>query len=157
MSPMVILGILLAISVAGNGLLAKLYVGAKEDLAAETQRFKSFKAQVQVEGEKAEKEAKERTAAELKSKETADAENARTVAANARTIAELRHQRDSARSAFLSAAPTGSKCADNQACFDRAEYVRAHGELVKSLRGFADEGTAVTTDLDTAKRWATVR
>lgn len=157
MSPMVILGILLAISVAGNGLLAKLYVGAKEDLAAETQRFKSFKAQVQVEGEKAEKEAKERTAAEKKEKENADAENARTVAAHLSTIAELRHQRDSARRAFLSTPPTGSKCPDGQTCFDRADYLGAHGILVKGVRGLADEGTAVTDDLNTAKRWATVR
>ena len=57
-SPTVILGILLALSVAANGILAKLYVGAREDVARVTQAFASFKAQVKVEGEQAAAKAK---------------------------------------------------------------------------------------------------
>jgi hypothetical protein len=153
-SPLAILGILLAISVAGNALLAKLYVGAREDVAAITQKHSSFVAGVKVAGEKAEKDAKDRTAAEKLSKEKADAENAKTAAANAAAIAVVRHQRDSARSAFLSSTPPGSRCPDGQACFNRAEYQRAYGKLVADLRAIADEGTAVATDLNTARKWA---
>ena len=153
-SPLLIVGILLAISVAGNALLSKLYVGAKQDVAAITQKHNSFVAQVKVEGERSEAEAKARTAAEKLSKEQADAENKKSAAANAASIAELRHQRDSARRAFLSSSPPGSVCPDGQACFLKADFERAYGKLVADLRGIADQGTAVTIDLDTAKKWA---
>lgn len=154
MSPLAIMGLLLALAVAGDALLAKLYVGAKADVARIQQAYDSFVAQERALGEKAKAEAEATKKADIVAREKADAENAAAVARLNTTIGELRHQRDSARSAFLSAAPAGSKCPQGQACFDRAEFERAYGGLVKELRGLADEGTAVTTDLNTAKRWA---
>ena len=56
-SPTIILGLLLALAVAGDALLAKLYVGAKQDVARVQQAYDSFKAQVKVEGEEAQKKA----------------------------------------------------------------------------------------------------
>lgn len=149
-----ILVLLLALATAGDAILAKLYVGAKQESARIEQAFNSFKAQVKVEGEKAALEAKTREMQDKLRKDTADAENAHTIASLNATIGELRHQRDSARRSFLSSTPAGSKCPPEQTCFDRAEFQRTYGGLVKDLRGFADESTAVNTDLDTAKKWA---
>ncbi len=156
-SPTIILAIALGLSLLGNIGLGKWLISTKQEVARVQQAYDSFVAQVKVEGERSEAEAEARTAAELKSKEKADAENAKSAAAVAATISELRHQRDSSRRAFLSSTPPGSKCPDGQTCFDRAEYQRAYGGAVKGLRGLADEGTAVTTDLNTAKKWAIVR
>lgn len=153
-SPTIILAILLALAVAGDGLLAKLYVSAREDVARVQQAFESFKAEEKALGEKAARETAAKEAADKLAKDTADAENKTAVAALNSRIAELRHQRDSSRSAFLSKAPAGSVCPQGQACFDRPEFERAYGDFVKSVRGLADEGTAMTMDLDTAKMWA---
>ena len=57
MSPTLILGLLLAISVSGNALLSKIYIGAKQEVARVQQAYDSFKAQVKVEGEEAQKKA----------------------------------------------------------------------------------------------------
>lgn len=148
------LAIALAVALAGDALLARLYVGAEKAGAAAVQALESFRAQVKVEGEAAEKKSKETEANDKKRKESADAENRATVSALNRTIGELRHQRDSATRAFLSKAPAGSKCPDEQTCFNAAEYRGAYGKLTADLRNLADEGTAVTVDLDSAKRWA---
>lgn len=153
-SPTVILALLLFLSVVGNGILSKLYVGAREDVAREKQAYTSHLAQDKVLGDEAKKKADETKAADDKRKRDADAENKATAAATARTIAELRHQRDSATRGFLSSTPANSRCPDGQTCFDAAEFQRAYGDHVKRLRVLADEGTAVTTDLDTARKWA---
>ena len=83
--------------------------------------------------------------------EKANAENARTKSALAVALNSLRNTRPS--SSFVPAAPAGAKRPD-LACYDRAEYSRATGKLVEGLRGFADECTAATVDLNTAKDWA---
>jgi hypothetical protein len=152
-----ILGLLLALSVAWNGIIARLYVGAREDVASGKQAYASHLAQDRVVGEEAAKKAKVQEMSDKLKKDTADAENKAAAAATARTIAELRHQRDSATRGFLSATPPNSRCPDKQTCLDSAEFQRAYGEHVTRLRGLADEGTAVTTDLDTARKWARVR
>ena len=153
-SPTIILALLLALSVASDALLAKLYVGSQKEVARVQQAYDSFVAQVKVQGEEAQKKAAATEMADKLRKDTADAENKATAAANARTIAELRHQRDSATRGFLSSTPANSRCPPEQTCFNAAELQRAYGEHVKVLRGLADEGTAVVTDLDTARKWA---
>lgn len=145
--------IALAVAAAGDAILAKLWLGARDDRIRVESQFASFKAQVRAEGERAEQAAKAKAVADRKAKGEADAENARTASRNAAAIAELRHQRDSARSAFLSAAPAAPGGAD-VACFGRPDFERAYGNLVQELRGIADEGTKAVTDLDTGKAWA---
>ena len=154
MSPAIILGILLAISVAGNALLAKLYVGAREDVARITQAFNSFKAQVKVEGETAQKKAAATEMADKLKKDTADAENAATVARLNADIGKLRRDRDRARGSIVPPAPAGSGCPPEQACFDRAGLELALRDFVAGTRGLADQAAAVEADLNTAKRWA---
>ena len=152
-SPTLILGILLALSVAANGILSKLYVGAKEDVARVQQAFDSFKAQVKVEGEAAQKKADAEIAAHKLAKEQADAENVKTVSTLNASISKLRHDADSARGSWVPAAASSSNRPD-VSCFDKSALESALGGFVKDLRGFADEGAAATVDLDTAKRWA---
>lgn len=154
MSPTIILGILLAISVAGNAVLAKLYVGAREDVARITQAFNSFKAQVKVEGEAAAKKAAVTEMADKLKKDTADAENAATVARLTADIGKLRRDRDRARSSLVPAAPAGSVCPPEQACFERTGLESALRDLVAGVRGLADEGAALEADLNTAREWA---
>lgn len=148
-----ILGILLAISVAGNGLLAKLYVGSEKRVAAVTQAFASFKAQVKVEGDEAQKKADAQKMFDKLKKDTADAENVATVARLTTDIAKLRNDRDSARGGFVPPAPSGSKRPD-LSCYDRAALESSLGGFIAEVRGLADEGTAATVNLDTARRWA---
>lgn len=95
----------------------------------------------------------QRTIADEKRKEAADAENAHALATLAGTIKRLR---DDARTSggSVSASPAGSRCPPEQVCFDRAEYQRADGKFVAGARGLADEGSKVTVDLDTAAEWA---
>lgn len=89
-------------------------------------------------------------------KDRADETQQRTSDALTIALNSLRSTTDRASSAGLPAAPAGSSRAD-LACFDRAEYLREDGELTKRLvegaRSLADEGTAGTLGLDTAKRW----
>ena len=49
--------------------------------------------------------------------------------------------------------PAGS-ASPNLACFDRAEFERALGDLAGQLRAGADEGAAAAVGLDAARRWA---
>lgn len=90
---------------------------------------------------------------DLKRKEKADEENRRTVAALRASVERLRSDFRPGGGA-AAPAPAGSKCPDGQACFDRAEYLRADGVFVEEARGIADSCTAMNIDLDTAKRWA---
>ncbi len=93
---------------------------------------------------------------DIKRKERADEEHARRTAADRRTIGRLRADaalRDS-RGGSAAPAPAGSGCPAEQVCFDRAEYQRALGAFDSGARRLADEGTQVTTDLNTARDWA---
>jgi hypothetical protein len=84
-------------------------------------------------------------------KEEADEENRMERDRLRRTIEQLRARRPS--TVFLPA-PGASAGDPDLACFDRPLVERAYGTLVRGLRELADEGSAATVDLDTAKRWA---
>jgi len=83
--------------------------------------------------------------------EKANAENARTKSALAIALNSLRSQRPS--SGFVSAAPATSSRPD-LACYDRADLGGTIGKVVDGVRAIADECTAATVDLNTAKAWA---
>lgn len=117
----------------------------------------TFKEQVAQAAEAAAAEALKHTIADEKRKEDADAENARIHADDQRTIASLRDERDAARRRIVPPAPAGSKCPDGQACFDRAILEQSLRDYRSAIRGLVDEGSAVTVDLDTAKKWAQKR
>jgi hypothetical protein len=113
----------------------------------------TFKEQVAEAAQRQTEQALKRTIADEQRKEKADAENADTVTRLRADVERLRRERDS-RSSSIGTAPAASKCPDGQVCFDRAEFERAYRALVADLRAIADEGAAVTVDLDTAKKWA---
>jgi hypothetical protein len=119
-------------------------------LEASEAKYATFVAQVRTEGEAAKKAAKEQTEKDLKRKKEADNENQ----VNRKRIADLTQRlRERPAGGQLPPAPSGSKRPE-LACFDRSEYSGAYGKLIEGLRGLADEGTAATLDLDTAKAWA---
>lgn len=153
MSPTAIVLIVLAIAAAGDVILAKLYVGAREDVARITQAFDSFKADVKVMGEKAAADAAKQKADDEKRKRDADAENAATLAARDAAIGKLRADRDRARGNFLSAA---TACPASPAGADRyrSEYSGAYRDLVAGLRAQGDRGGKAVDKLNGAKKWA---
>ncbi len=154
-SPLIILGIALAISLAGNLLLGKLYVGAKQEVARVQQAYDSFVAQEKTLGEVAQKKADAQKADDDKRKRTADAENVATVARLNADIGKLRRERDSRSGGnILSSAPSGSGCPANQACFDRAGLESALRDYRTEIRGLADQAAALEADLNTARKWA---
>jgi hypothetical protein len=116
--------------------------------------YASFQGGVAALAEDARQRAARTDATNARNKERADEENRKRAIAVAATVRKLRADADDARRRFLSEAPAGSKCPDGQVCFDAAEFERAHGDLVARVRAGADEGTAMTLDLDTAKAWA---
>ena len=91
---------------------------------------------------------------DLKAKERADEQNRMDHARDAAIIARMRYDTDSARGSIVPPAPAGSKCPEGQACFDAAELERAERTRREAVRGLVDEGTAIATDLNTAKKWA---
>jgi hypothetical protein len=99
--------------------------------------------------------AKLRTDAVIKAdklrKETADAENNRTLDSLRADIKRLRDNRASGN--FLPAAPAGAGRPD-LACFDRALLERAIRDLDKGVQGIVDQCSETTVNLDTAKKWA---
>jgi len=113
--------------------------------------YAGFKAQVQAQGEAAEKVAKAKESADKKRKEQADAENTRLRTANAALNRSLRESRSA--SSFVPAAPSGSASPD-RACFDRAELERAIQSLDERVSQLIGKGDQAITDLDTAKGWA---
>lgn len=151
---MIYLLIALAIAGAGDVILGKLWLSARSEVAAETQKYDSFVADVRVMGEKAQADAKARTMSDKLAKDTADAENAATVLRLNTAIAKLRIDADRARGSLVPPAPAGSKCPPGQACFDAAGLESALRSRRDRVRGLADEGTAVESDLATARQWA---
>ena len=119
--------------------------------------YSQFKGGVQALGSAAEQAAAKRKLLDIKAKEYADAKNVTDLAAARARIAKLRASRNDTRGGSVSAAPAGSRCPDGAVCFDRAEYQRAVGEFTAGARRLADEGTQVTTDLNTAREWANRR
>jgi len=87
--------------------------------------------------------------------EKANADHAKVMADFNARIARMR-QPTNTTSYSLPAAPAASSRPD-LACFQRADFERESRELIEQLRagirGLADEGTAATVDLDSAKLW----
>lgn len=118
------------------------------------QEFAQYRADAQEKAARQTREALAIAVANERKKEQADAENARSLAAAAADRDRMRVERDAAVSRFLSAAPAASKCPDGQACFVRAEFDAAYRALVGEVRAVADECSALTVDLNSAKLWA---
>ncbi len=154
MSPTIILAILLAIAVAGDGLLAKLYVGAKSDLAAETQKYDGFVAQVKLLGDQQNAAAAKQKAADRANKEKADAEHAKTVAALTSTIGKLRRDASAGAGRGGLSAPAPSTASPTRTCFDPSKLSRALQVLDEGLLGIVETGSNAVDDLDNAKTWA---
>lgn len=97
----------------------------------------------------AEAQAKQRMH-ELRNKERTDAEYTRRDADLRRTIARLRERPVD----VAGERPASSRCPDGQLCYDRAEFERAYGELVREIRELAAEGSALALELEVAEEWA---
>lgn len=110
-----------------------------------------FKTSVESLGEAARKEKKRIEAQNKLNKEKAD-ETLRKLRSDNDKFKRLR---DNAGSRGLPKPPAETRRPD-LSCFDRTELERAYGELVKEVRGIADEGTEATIGLNTAKQWAGV-
>jgi len=155
-SPMLIMGILLALSLAGNALLSKLYVGAKQDVARVQQAYDSFKAQVKVEGEAAQKKADAEIAAHKVAKEKADAENVKAKSDLAGLYAayrSLRDQRSRAGGSILPAAAPGAASPES-ITFNRSGLDSALSGFDAGVTGLLEQGDKAIVDLNTAKAWA---
>lgn len=113
--------------------------------------YAAFVAQVKAAGEAAEKIARQQQATDQQRKEQADVENKHTLDALNADIKRLRHAR--ASGGFVPAAPAAAGRPD-LACFDRAELEQSIRALDTSVQGIADQGSAATVNLDSAKRWA---
>lgn len=114
--------------------------------------YQQFKGGVAALGRAAEKQNALIALNDLKNKERADDENRRTHTADINTILRLRRAADSARGSYVPPAPAGA-ARPEIACFDRAALESALRGFVGEVRGFVDEGTQATIDLNTAKIW----
>lgn len=146
---------LLMVGAAAAG-AAKMHAHDNIALEASEAKYNKFEGGVAALGTQAKKDAEAKRLKGIKDKEDADAENARDAAVVDAELARLRQlaaERNSGGGS-MSAAPAGSKCPDGQTCFDSAQYRSAMGTADTGARRLAGEGTSVTTDLNTAKRWA---
>lgn len=120
------------------------------------QEFTTFKATEAAQAKESRQRAANQAAEDAKRKDDADKRHAQTVAALDTALRGLRATADD-RPRNLPTAPTGSNRPD-LACFDRGEYQREMGaldaRLLSGSRGLADEGTASTLGLDSAKGWS---
>lgn len=147
-------GLILSMVVAGMGYGAvKMHAHDKIAYDKLNSQFVTFKTQVQANGRIAQDHAKAVDAANAKLIKDNDEKNLRQHNADINTIVRLRRDRDSASSGGVPKAPPNSPRPD-LICFDREAYKSAYGELVAEVRGLADEGTANTIDLDSAKEAA---
>lgn len=142
-----------AVVILGLGVSLKVQTSR---LASCKQEFATFQSQVKALGEVAAAKAKAQEAADIAKKEKIDNENQALRANNAALVRKLRLAANS-RKRELPAAPAASRRPD-LICLDRAEYQRENGainqRLFEGIRRLADEGTASTIDLDSAKSWA---
>lgn len=141
--PFSVQGIAIGVLVIGFGAYALHCEHVKRDRASFIAKLESNALAQKKENERIEKADKER-------KERADAERKRLLAHNAALAKRLRERPGAGT---VPAAPASSGRPD-LACFDRAEYQRAYGELVAEVRGGADEGSTCTVELDVVKGWA---
>ncbi len=157
-SPTIILAILLAIAVAGDGLLAKLYVGAKADAASERTARLDFVAGVKVAGDAQNaKAAAQKATDDKRAKEKDDANKKDQTALAGRyaaALASLRARSGTGAnrgsvSAF--AAVTGKSA---KTCYDSAAVDRAVSDFRQGVLGVLNQGDQAITDLTNAREWA---
>jgi hypothetical protein len=151
-----ILGLLLALAVAGDALLAKFYVASQKEVARVQQAYDSFKAQVKVEGEEAQKKADAAVLQAKQDKEKADAENVKAKSDLAGLYAayrSLRDHRDSTTGSILPPAAPGTT-SPQTACFDRPALDNALSGFDAGITGLLEVGDKAITDLNTARAWA---
>ncbi len=141
----------IALVIAAILMAGAYYKGHHAGFTEEKAVYDQFVAKVEAQGEQAKAEAKKKTDEDKLNKDNADESNRKTVASLVSTINSLRAQRPAGGN--VPPVPAGSKRPD-LICFDREAYKSAYGGLVKDVRGLADEGTAATINLDTAKSWA---
>ena len=144
---------LLVVLVVGFGLYWKGHIDGAERVQL---KFDAFVSETKALGDKARADALKKESDDKLAKGKADEQNRMVIATLTSTISGLRQQRASAGGGQLPAAPAGAKRPD-LICFDRQAYQSAYGGLVTEVRGLADEGTASTVNLDTAKLWAQAR
>lgn len=130
---------------------AKMHAWDQNRYDALRGQFEKFKDQAEALGLQAKKDAKAKEASDKERKANADKENAAALAALAGTVRRLRAQR--AHSNIVPAAPA-TAARPELATFDRAELERALRVFTSEVQGIADEGSAATVNLDSAKRWA---
>ena len=143
----------IAAGVVVLGMAGAVYVQTARLTACKAE-YAKFVGGVEAIGKAADKAAKDKEAMDRILKEQADAENARTTASLRATVKRLRDTRPSG--GFVPPAPAGASRPD-LACYSRAEYLGATGNLVEGLRRLADEGSEAAVGLNTAKEWAKTR
>ncbi len=153
LNPTVLLGIALAGALAFGGLQTHRLGSAQERIGAITAQFEDFKASVQAQGRAAQERAESQAKADKQRQEKANVQNQTVRARDAAVIAQLRRERDSARSSIV---PTAASAPTDpgRASFDRAELESALRVLLGEVRGLVDEGSAAVVDLNSAKLWA---
>lgn len=147
---LVLLGVLLAVIGVQTWRLDR---SQKETVAVQA-AFAAFKATTAAIGERARADALIKESADKERKAKADAENIRATASLRADVERMRRERDSSRRSSLPASPTGSRCPDGQACFDRAILDAALRDYLAEARKLADQCGEIEVDLNTAKRWA---
>ena len=112
--------------------------------------FATFRAKVATLGEEQERRTAEIIKAQNARKDASDASYKTRLAALNADISELRNRRTS----DLPSTPSGSRCPDGWACFDRAELQSALQRFDGEVSGIVAEGDQVRLRLSTAIEWA---
>lgn len=141
-----------AVAIAVLGVAVKVQTSRLDACKAD---HAAFVAMVRMDGERAEKAAKEREAADKKRKESADADLKKARSDLAGVVDAYRGLREQ-RSAAFRGLPSTPASADGAArtCFDAAEFGRAMERLDGGCAAIAAEGDQARIGLDAAKRWA---
>ncbi len=113
-------------------------------------KYDKFVGETKHAGELAQKTTELKEAKDNILKERTDAERNATLAA---VTAERDRLRRGAGRSIVPQGPANSRRPD-LACFDRTEFGAAIDGFRSEVRGFAEEGTTFTVDLNSAKTWA---
>lgn len=148
LSPSLWLAVGAAVLIAG--LSGAVYVQTSRLEAVRTE-YATFKAEVKVLGEAAQKAADAQKASDKLKKEKADAYNKRELAGLADTVKRLHDER--ANSNLLPAPAPGSRSPEI-AAFDRSQLERALSVFVEGAANLVTEGSQAVIDLNAAKEWA---
>lgn len=114
--------------------------------------FDEYRGKVEALGEAQAKRTAEIIKVQNARKDASDASYKIQLAALNADIGELRNRRTS----DLPATPTGSRCPDGWACFDRAELQSALQRFDGEVSGIVAEGDQVKLRLKLAAEWATL-